>query len=77
MYFDLKLLYITDVPEEGEVRMFYSPYEINYYSGLLQIWLNGQWGVVSDTFWTVHDTNTVCRQLGRNGKVHIPIITLK
>jgi hypothetical protein len=52
---------LNDVPEQGEVKLFYN------YRGLLQVWLNGRWGVVSDTAWTIEDTNAVCRQLGRNG----------
>ncbi|CAI8018658.1 Neurotrypsin [Geodia barretti] len=56
---------LNDVPEEGEVKLF--DRRNNYNRGLLQVWLNGRWGVVSDTAWTIEDTNTVCRQLGRNG----------
>ena len=59
-------LCLVDVPEEGEVKLF--DRRNNYSRGLLQVWLNGRWGVVSDTAWTIEDTNTVCRQLGRNGK---------
>ncbi|CAI8018661.1 Neurotrypsin [Geodia barretti] len=55
---------LNDVPEEGEVKLF--DRRNNYNRGLLQVWLNGRWGVVSDTAWTIEDTNTVCRQLGRN-----------
>ncbi|CAI8029716.1 Neurotrypsin, partial [Geodia barretti] len=58
---------LNDVPEQGEVKLFYSSYYSYYYRGLLQVWLNGRWGVVSDTAWTIEDTNAVCRQLGRNG----------
>ena len=60
---------LSDVPEVGEVRLFYSTGTTDYYSGLLLVWLNGRWGAVSDSSWTLDDTNTVCRQLGRNGKV--------
>ena len=67
MYFDLIL---TDIPEEGEVRLYYSMYNSNYYRGQVQVWINGQWGVVSDNSWTSDDANTVCRQLGRNGKIY-------
>ena len=60
-------LCLLDVPEQGEVMLNRSNYNY-YYRGLLQVWLNGRWGVVSDTAWTIEDTNAVCRQLGRNGK---------
>ena len=60
-------LCLLDIPEQGEVKLFYNSYN-NYYRGLLQVWVNGRWGVVSDTAWTIEDTNIVCRQLGRNGK---------
>ena len=61
-------LCLVDVPEQGEVKLFYSSNYNYYYRGLLQVWLNGRWGVVSDMTWTIEDTNAVCRQLGRNGK---------
>ena len=60
---------LSDVPDEGAVTLFYSPSRVDYYRGLLLVWLNGRWGVVSDSSWTIDDVNTVCRQLGRNGKV--------
>ena len=60
---------ISDVPDEGAVTLFYSPSTVDYYSGLLLVWLNDQWGTVSDSSWTIDDVNAVCRQLGRNGKV--------
>ena len=33
------------------------------------MWLNGQWGIVSDNFWSFQDTTVVCRQLGRSGLI--------
>ena len=60
---------LSDIPDEGAVTLFYSPSRVDYYRGLLLIWLNDQWGTVSNNSWTIDDTNTVCRQLGRNGKV--------
>ena len=68
---------LTDVPEEGELRLYYNTYSFNYYRGLLQVWINGRWGVVSDSSWSFDDTNTVCRQLGRNGKVHRPALCIQ
>ena len=60
------VLYYPDVPDEGDVKLFYSSYYTDYYLGLLLVWLNGQWGTVSDYSWTYEDAGTVCRQLGRN-----------
>ncbi|CAI8004445.1 Scavenger receptor cysteine-rich domain superfamily protein, partial [Geodia barretti] len=65
-YADWSVTCLNDIPEQGEVKLFYNSYN-NYYRGLLQVWVNGRWGVVSDTAWTIEDTNIVCRQLGRNG----------
>ena len=59
------VLYYPDVPDE-EVKLFYRSYNTDYYLGLLLVWLNCQWGTVSDYSWTYEDTGTVCRQLGRN-----------
>ena len=70
-------LILTDVPEEGELRLYQSIYSSNYYRGQLQVWVNGQWGVVFDNSWSSDDTNTVCRQLGRNGKICRCIIIQK
>ena len=68
IYLDVKFC-LLDVPEQGEVMLNRSNYNYYYnYGGLLQVWLNGRWGVVSDMMWTIKDTNAVCRQLGRNGK---------
>ena len=61
-------LCLLDVPEQGEVKLDNSHYYYYLYGSLLQVWLNGRWGVVSDMTWTIEDTNAVCRQLGRNGK---------
>ena len=58
---------MIDVPEEGEVKLYDSPYNPDYHMGLLTVWLNGQWGTVSLEEWTTENAETVCRQLGRNG----------
>ena len=62
-----KLYSPSDVPEEGEVKLYYNRYNADHYRGLLQVWLNGRWGKVTDSSWNI-DINVVCRQLGRNGK---------
>ena len=66
---ETKLFYPSDVPEEGEVKLYYSHDIPDYHRGLLQVWLNSRWGNVTDSSWTIEDTNVVCRQLGRNGKM--------
>ena len=65
----LCFIYPTDVPEEGEVKLFYESRVQDHYRGVLEIWLDDQWGTVSDNNWTIADADTVCRQLGRNGKL--------
>ena len=59
----------TDVPDPGEVLLIYSYDRIDTNGGLLLVWLNDQWGTVSDDSWTIEDTNAVCQTLGRNGKL--------
>ena len=61
-------LNLTDRPEEGDVKLFYHQREPDSYRGLLQVWLNGQWGTVSDDSWTSENTDIVCHQLGRTGE---------
>ena len=68
---------LSDIPDEGAVTLFYSPSRVDYYRGLLLVWLNDQWGTVSDSSWTINDTNTVCRQLGRNGKVSRAMVCMQ
>ena len=63
----------SDVPEEGEVKLYYSRYNADSYYGLLQVWLNGRWGNVTDSSWTIEDTNVVSHQLGRNGIIFLTI----
>lgn len=46
----------NDIPENGDV--------ILYDSGLILVWLNGQWGTVSYSSWTNDDIRTACTQLG-------------
>ena len=60
-------LHQPDAPEEGEVKLFQNQYNADSYTGQLQVWLNDQWGIVSDNFWRIRDTIVVCRQLGRSG----------
>ena len=66
----------SDVPEEGGVKLYYNRYDADYHRDLLLVWLNGRWGNVTDSSWTIEDTNVVCRQLGRNGTMPINIIAM-
>ena len=50
------------------MKLFYNSYSVDYYRGVLEIWLDDKWGTVSDNNWTIADADTVCRQLGRNSK---------
>ena len=62
-------IYPTDIPEQGEVKLFYNSYLVDSSEGVLEIWLDDQWGTVYDNNWTIADADTVCHQLGRNGNV--------
>ena len=61
---------MIDVPEEGAVKLYYYSRYPDFHMGLLNVWLNGQWGTVSDKTWTIENALTVCHQLGRNGVKH-------
>ena len=59
------LLIIIDFPSEGEVRLYFNNNNPSYYSGLVEVYLSGEWGTVADDgSWTVEDGEVVCRQLG-------------
>ena len=58
----------VDVPEYGEIRLYYSMYTPDYYRGAVQVWLNNQWTAVSNDSWTVEDGEVVCHQLGYRGR---------
>ena len=49
----------------GDLRLLRGPYtSSSYTSGLLQIYLNGQWGTVCDDLWNLTNSDVACRQLG-------------
>ena len=67
----------SDIPEQGEVRLFYDEYSFNSYRGLVEVWLAGGWGRVNEDAWTIEDGEVVCRQLGFGGKNDVCDYSLK
>ena len=67
---------LSDNPDEGDIKLYYNARSSDYYKGILQIWLNGQWGTVSNKYWTMDNVDTVCRQLGRDGTYSLAIVHL-
>ena len=60
---------IPDVPKDGEMKLFYDKHNADSLRGLLQVWLNGHWGTVSNSSWTNENSKAVCNQLGRKGEL--------
>ena len=67
----------SDIPEQGEVRLFYNENNFNSYRGLVEVWLAGGWGRVNEDAWTIEDGEVVCRQLGFGGKNDVCDYSLK
>lgn len=79
IYVNLLLFLITTAaPVDGEVKLFFDRHNVDSHRGILQVWLNGRWGTVSNTSWTRQNSEAVCHQLGRKSKTYThPIITQK
>lgn len=58
---------ILDGPTSGEVRLYHSysyPY-LNFYRGLVEVYLSEKWGTVAnDISWDYLDGRVICRELG-------------
>ena len=49
----------------GDVRLTISRYGLDYYKGLLEVYISGEWGtVVTDGTWSLENAQVACRQLG-------------
>jgi len=46
---------------EGTVRLADGP---NAYTGRVEVYINGTWGIVCDDAWNINAGRVVCRQLG-------------
>ena len=45
---------------EGDIRLVGGP---TNWEGRVEIFLNGRWGTIRDSQWTVSDARVICRQL--------------
>ena len=72
--------YISVGPSgNGVVRLFRngvtSP---SYYYGIVQIWINGQWGnICDDHHYDQNEADVICHQLGYTGASNAPKVNSK
>ena len=60
------LLYLIDMPEDGEVRLYHAYYNSDSDDGRLEVFLSSVWGTVAGP-WTQQIGAVVCRQMGFEG----------
>ena len=53
----------------GVVRLFRNAVtSSSYYYGIVQIWINGQWGnICDDSYYDQYEADVICHQLGYTG----------
>ena len=53
----------------GTIRLYRNGYTLSsYYYGIVQIYINGQWGnICDDTYYGQPEANVICHQLGYTG----------
>ena len=53
----------------GTTRLYRNGYTLlSYYSGIVQIYINGQWGnICDDTYYNQYEADVICHQLGYIG----------
>ena len=56
---------MIDVPENGEVRLYYHTSIPSFYQGRLLVYMSNVWGKVKGS-WTSTNARVVCRQMGYN-----------
>ena len=54
---------LIDGPDVGEVNLYCSPFNSDYYTGRLEVFLSDVWGTVAGS-WTKQNAAVVCRQMG-------------
>ena len=55
--------HLIDAPENGEVRLYWSPVNPSFFLGRVNVYMSDVWGKVKG-LWTSTNAKVVCRQLG-------------
>ena len=53
----------------GTIRLYRNGYTLSFYDdGIVQIYINGQWGnICDDTYYGQYEADVICHQLGYTG----------